>query len=59
METFKQVKELPAHQKIPRVSQVIIDHAILHMAAEVEWLKMAQRRLAEEDLYRSPEEQGT
>ncbi len=59
VETFKQVKELPAHQKIPRVSEVIIDHAILHMAAEVEWLKMARRRLGEEDLYRSPEERGT
>lgn len=49
------VKQMPVHRKLPRISEVIVDHSILHLDAEVKWLKMVKQRLVKEDLYSVPD----
>ncbi len=49
-----EVKQLPAHKKLPRISEVIVDHGIFHLEAEDEWVKMCTRRLRQEDLFSLP-----
>lgn len=55
IEKLQDVKQMPVHRRLPRISEVIVDHTILHLKAEMEWLTMAQKRLAREDLYSLPE----
>lgn len=48
------VKKLPVHRKLPRISEVIVDHTIYHLNAERDWTKMCARRLRDENLYVPP-----
>ena len=52
---LRDVKKVPVHRNLPRISEVIIDHTISHLEAEVKWLKRAKLRLNKEDLYALPE----
>jgi DNA-binding PadR family transcriptional regulator len=54
MQKLGQVKNLPIHKTLPKISEVIVDHTICHMNAELEWAQMCARRLSEEDLYKPP-----
>lgn len=48
------VKQLPAHRKLPRVSEIIVDHGIFHLDAELAWMDLCMQRLRREDLYATP-----
>jgi DNA-binding PadR family transcriptional regulator len=48
------VKKLPAHLKLPHISELIVDHSIFHLEAELKWMEMCLQRLQKEDLYSPP-----
>ncbi len=48
---LKAVKEMPIHQQLPKVSELIIDHSIYHVEVEVKWLKEVLKRQQTEKLY--------
>ncbi len=47
-------KQIPAHRFIPKISEIIIDHGLYHLQAELDWLKHCQQRLEKENMYLSP-----
>jgi len=52
MQRLGQVKNLPVHQTLPKISEVIVDHTLFHMNAELQWAQMCAQRLKEEDIYK-------
>jgi len=52
MHRLGQVKDLPVHQTLPKISEVIVDHTRFQMNAELQWSQMCAQRLNEEDLYK-------
>ena len=52
MHRLGQVKNLPVHKTLPTISEVIVDHTLFHMNAELQWAQMCAQRLNEEDLYK-------
>lgn len=54
-----QVKNLPIHKTLPKISEVIVDHTIYHMNAELEWARMCARRLQDEDDLYKPRLKGS
>jgi DNA-binding PadR family transcriptional regulator len=47
-------KKLPVHRSIPRISEVIMDHSLSHLNAEINWLEACIARMRRENLYAIP-----
>ncbi len=52
--TLANAKNLPAHRSIPKISEVIIDHSLYHLDAEIHWLQDCIQRMRRENLYAIP-----
>jgi len=48
------VKQLPAHRQLPKISEIIVDHGIYHLDAELAWMDLCMQRLKNEKLYSPP-----
>lgn len=51
---LENAKSFPVHRSIPRISEVIIDHSLSHLDAEIHWLENCLQRMLGEDLYAVP-----